>query len=145
MTEQINLTEPKEIFLSIKPKFAKLISTREKTYEFRKYKPKEPVTKIWFYIINPVAVLKYIAEVREPIEYPTQIPENGIGNADFNNGLKVSKFAYSILHLDELTEGIPLNVLKSQFNFNPPQGFVYTDAFPDLVEFVKNRELRRLY
>jgi len=90
-------------------------------------------------------MLKFIAEVGEPVEYPHQIPEDGIGNLDFNLGLKLSKFAFPILHFDELLEGIPLNTLRSQFNFNPPQGYIYIDTFPNLVEFVKRQGIRRLY
>ena len=147
MNKQLNpnLVELKEIFLSIKPKFARLISTREKTYEFRKYKPRKQVRKIWIYITLPEGALKYIAEVGEPIEYPAKILENGIGNSEFNKGLKVSKFAFPILHIDELIEGIPLEQLRKQFNFNPPQSYVYTDKFPELVGFVKNCKIKRLY
>ncbi|MBI2499638.1 hypothetical protein HYV88_05330 [Candidatus Woesearchaeota archaeon] len=147
MTDQMNLDfmEPKEVFLSIKPEFVELLATRKKTYEFRRYKPNEPVKRIWLYVTRPECMLKYIAEVGEPVEYPTQIPEDGIGNSDFNSGLKVSKFAYPILHLDELIEGVPLDTLRKQFHFNPPQGYIYTDTFPDLVEFVNGCEIRRLY
>ena len=147
MSEQIQMdfVESKEIFLSIRPKFANLIASKEKTYEFRRYKPKEPIKKIWFYVTSPDSGLKYIAEVGEPVEYPTKIPENGIGNADFNQGLKVSKFAFQVLHLDELIEAIPLRKLKDGFGFNPSQCYIYTDTFPELVDYVKNCEIRRLY
>jgi len=147
MSEQIQMdfVESKDIFLSIGPNFANLIASREKTYEFRRYKPKEPIKKVWFYVTSPDSGLKYIAEVGEPVEYPTKIPEDGIGNADFNQGLKVSKFAFPILHLDELVEAIPLRTLKDRFRFNPPQGYIYTDTFPELVEYVKNCEMRGLY
>lgn len=147
MSEQIQMDfiEPRDIFLSIKPKFANLIASREKTYEFRRYKPKNPIKRIWLYVTSPDSELKYIAEVGDVVEYPNQISEDGVGNADFNQGLKVSKFAFLILHLDELVEGIPIKTLRSGFGFNPPQGFIYTDTFPDLVEYVKGCEMRRLY
>lgn len=147
MTNQMNMDfmEPKEIFLSIKPEFAELIATKGKNYEFRRYKPSEPVKRIWLYVTKPEGMLKYIVEVGEPVEYPAQILEDGVGNSDFNKGLKVSKFAFPILHFDEIVEGIPLDTLRSQFNFNPPQGYIYTDTFPNIVEFVKKCEMRRLY
>ena len=94
MSKQIRMDfiEPRDIFLSIKPKFDELIASGEKKYEFRSYKPKDPVKRIWLYITSPVSELKYIAEVGDVVEYPTQIPEDGTGNADFNRVLKVSKF-----------------------------------------------------
>ena len=147
MSEQIqmNFVGPKDIFLSIKPKFAKLIASGEKTYEFRRYKPKDKIKRIWLYVASPDSELKYIAEVGEVVEYPNQIHEDGFGNADFNQGLKVSKFAFPVLHLAELVEGIPLKTLKDKFNFNPPQSYAYTDTFPELVDYLKSCELRRVY
>lgn len=147
MSKQIkmNFIEPRYIFLSIRPNFANLIARREKTYEFRRYKPKDQVKKLWLYVTSPVSELKYIAEVGDVVEYPTQIPEDGIGNAEFNKGLKVSKFGFPIIHLDELVEGIPISELRDRFNFNSPQGFIYTDTFPELVNYVKSCEIRRLY
>ena len=147
MTKQMNMkfADSKEIFLSIRPKFAKLILAREKTHEFRKYKPNQPIKRIWFYITRPECVLKYIAEVGEPVESPAHISEEGIGNSEFNKGLKLSKFAFPILHLDELIECVPLNKLREQFNFNPPQSYIYTETFPDLVKFVNGCKMRRLY
>jgi len=147
MNEQIimGLVEPRDIFLSIKSKFAGLINSREKTHEFRRYKPKDQIKRIWFYVTSPDSELKYIAEVGKVVEYPNQIPEDGIGNVDFNQGLKFSKFAFPILHLNELVEGISLNRLKSQFNFNPPQKYIYTDSFPELVGYATSCGIRRIY
>lgn len=141
----MGFVEPRDIFLSIKPKFADLIASREKTYEFRRYKPKDTIKRIWLYVTSPNSELKYIAEVGNVVEYPTQIPEEGVGNTDFNQGLKISKFAFPILHLDELVEGIPITILRSRFNFNSPQSYIYTDTFPELVKYVKGCEMRRLY
>jgi predicted transcriptional regulator len=147
MSEQIKMDfiEPRDIFLSIRPNFANLIARREKMYEFRRYKPKDPVKKLWLYVTSHVSELKYIAEVGDVVEYPTQIPEDGIGNSDFNKGLNVSKFGFPIIQLDKLVKGIPISELRSRFNFNSPQGFIYTDTFPELVDYVKSCEMRRLY
>ena len=147
MSEQIQMdfVESRDIFLSIRPDFANLIASREKTYEFRRYNPKDKIKRIWLYVTSPDSELKYIAEVGDVVEYPNQIPAKGIGNADFNQGLKVSKFAFPILHLDELVEGVSLNRLRAEFNFSPPQGYIYTDTFPELLKYVKSCKMRRLY
>ncbi len=142
---QIGFVEPRDIFLSIKPKFANLIASRGKTYEFRRYNPKSPIKRLWLYVTNPDSELKYIAEVGRVAEYPTKLLEDGIGNDDFNLGLKISKFAFPILHLNELVEGIPITILRSRFHFNSPQSYIYTDTFPELVRYVKRCEMKRIY
>ncbi len=134
-----------EIFISLKPQFAELIRERRKTYEFRKYKPTRHVNRIWIYVTSPTAALRYIAEVGEPVEYPNKIPENGVGNVEFNAGLKKSKFAFPILHLDELNEPITYKELRGRFNFTPPQSFTYADRYPSVAQHVRRTGLRRLY
>lgn len=142
---KIKYIESKEIFLSIKPKFAELIANRQKTHEFRKYQPIQPIKKIFFYITRPECILKYIAEVGEPINHPNKIEGGGIGNDEFNNGLKKSRFTFPILHLYELTEGVSLETLRDKYGFSPPQRFIYGDKFPRLMHFINSHETKRLY
>ncbi len=135
----------RKIILSLKPKFANLISTRKKTYEFRKYVPKDPIKQILIYVTQPICELQYIIEIGNPIKYPGKIPENGIGNYEFNNGLKVSKYAFPINHLYKLEQGIPLSKLKSEFNFTPPQSYVYTDNYSGLMSYLGNCRIEKIY
>ena len=134
-----------EIFISLKPKFAELIRQRKKTYEFRKYKPRQKINRFWIYVTQPIAALKYIAEVGELVEYPTKIPEDGVGNLEFNEGLKKSKYAFPILHLDELINPIHLQRLRGEFGFTPPQSFSYISRYESLVEYVTESSLRRIF
>ena len=134
-----------EIFISLKPKFAELIRQRKKTYEFRKYKPRHKINRLWIYVTQPIATLKYIAEVGEIVNYPTKIPEDGAGNSEFNKGLKKSKYAFPILHLDELIEPIPLQRLRDKFGFTPPQSFAYISKYRSLAKHVKKSGLRRIF
>ncbi|CAG8714999.1 5930_t:CDS:2, partial [Ambispora leptoticha] len=62
---------------------------------------------------QPVAKLLYIAETEKAVEYPNKIPEDGLGNKDFNQGLKVSKFAYKINHLYKLVNPVDSKQLKT--------------------------------
>ncbi len=134
-----------EIFISLKPEFAELIRQRKKTYEFRKYKPHHKINIFWIYVTQPIAALKYIAEIGELVEYPIKIPERGVGNIEFNKGLKKSKYAFPILHLDELTEPIHLQRLRTEFGFTPPQSFAYISRYESLVEHVRKTCLRRIF
>ncbi len=134
-----------EIIISLKPEFAELIKQRKKTHEFRKYKPNHNIKKLWIYVTKPVGALKYIAEVGKPIEYPEKIPEKGIGNLEFNKGLKKFRYAFPIRHFYELAEPIHLQSLKKDFGFTPPQSFAYTKKYEPLAKFVKKTGLRRIF
>lgn len=134
-----------EVFISLRPEMEKLIIQRKKTYEFRKYAPRQEIKKFWIYVSAPESALKYIAEIGELIKYPSRIHEDGVGNAEFNRGLKKSRYAFPILHLDELTKPLGLQQLKEEFGFTPPQRFMYVDKHPGIVEHVSSSGLRRLF
>ena len=104
-----------DVVVSIYPKFTNLIKTGEKNYEFRKYVPKRGVDRLWIYSSSPECSLEYMAEIDKIIEFPQEIAEKGIGNDDFNHGLKKSKFAYHIKHLYRLISPLSLERLRSEF------------------------------
>lgn len=134
-----------EIFLSIKPKFVNLIFSKEKNHEFRKRKPKCKINKMWIYTSSPISELQFLAEVDEPIVYPDKISINGYGNSDFNKGLKKSKFAFPIKRLFKLDKPLPLNILKEDYNFTPPQNFVYCKKYEKLKNHLKVKNLIEIY
>ena len=78
------------------------------------------------------------------VEYPNKINEIGYGNADFNNGLKKSKYAYEIKHVDLLENPINLKELKEIYNFMPPQSYAYDDRYEELTNTIKNAKVRRI-
>jgi len=82
-----------DVVMSIKPNFVKLIQEKKKNYEFRKYIPKLGIYRLWIYTTSPVCILEYVAEIDNIVEYPESVIGNGVGNEDFNNGLKKSKYA----------------------------------------------------
>jgi predicted transcriptional regulator len=126
-----------EIFISLKPRFAKLIEARDKDHEFRQYNPKQSVTKFWTYISGGQSELRYIIDVDDPVEYPEQVPRGGIGNEEFNAGDKESTFAFPITHLHRIEDDLTLTTLRDEFDFYPPQRYTYTDQYPTLVEYVR--------
>lgn len=134
----------KAIYLSIKPKFTKKIETGEKNYEFRKYIPKEEIDTLFVYETVPTCQLKYIIELGNIVEYPDKINELGYGNADFNAGLKQSKYAYEIKHVDLLENPICLKELKDVYGFAPPQSYAYDDRYERLTNDIKLAKVKRL-
>ena len=134
----------KAIYLSIKPKFTRKIETGEKDHEFRKYIPKEAIDTLFVYETVPTCQLKYIIELGKIVEYPDKINELGYGNADFNAGLKQSKYAYEIKHVDLLENPICLKELRDIYGFAPPQSYAYDDRYEKLTNDIKLAKVKRL-
>ena len=131
--------------LSIKPKFVNLIKDGHKNYEFRKYSPKKGVDRIWIYTSSPICSLEYVAEIDHIVTYPEHILEKGVGNDEFNNGLKQSKYAYHIKHLYRLNTSLELKRLKNEFGFTAPQSYFYLDNNKELFEFVLAQKLKEIF
>ena len=134
-----------DVVISIKPKFVDLIKDGQKNYEFRKYIPKKGVDRLWIYTSSPICTLEYVAEIDNIVTYPKHIIEEGIGNDDFNNGLKQSKHAYHIKHLYRLKTPLKLERLRNEFSFTAPQSYFYLENNQKLSEFVLMRELERIF
>ncbi len=58
---------------------------------------------------------------------PGNVPEVpfGIGNKDFNDGLKESKYGYPILELYELVKPLTSTEMEAQWGVSIPMGFCY--------------------
>ena len=134
-----------DIVVSIYPKFTNLIKTGEKNYEFRKYVPKRGVNRLWIYSSSPACSLEYVAEIDKIVEFPETIAEKGIGNDDFNNGLKKSKFAYHIKHLYRLASPLSLERLRSEFGFSAPQSYFYLDSNDELKDYLQSQNLEKVF
>ncbi|MBR3362777.1 MAG: hypothetical protein IKG40_02500 [Bacilli bacterium] len=132
------------IFLSIKPEFTRKIESGEKNYEYRKYLPKENFELLYVYETVPTCSLKYILYIDRIVEYPNKISEKGFGNDDFNNGLKKSKYAYHIKHVEKLDNPISLKTLKEKYGFSAPQSYAYDTKYPDLVDYIAKVSKQRI-
>jgi len=128
----------KGIYISIKPKYLRLIESGEKTYEFRNYYPKEKIDILYVYESSPTCQLKYIIELGNVIKRPNKINEMGIGNEEFNQGIK-TKYAYQIKSIKSLEEPIELNELRKKYKFTAPQAFAYDTKYPELTEDINKK------
>lgn len=142
-----------DVLLSIKPLYLANVASRQKNHEYRKYRLRDGVTRLWFYetgdggrgrasitCVNfslstspfkspsaPPVVLccplqlissRHIAVILASIRHtPGSVPAEpfGIGNAEFNAGLKESKYGYPILELFELVQPVTLVEMKSRW------------------------------
>lgn len=132
------MSEEEGIFISIKPHFVDLILNKRKNYEFRKYIPKKEFKRIYIYETLPKARIKYVIEILKIYIYPQKIDIYGVGNEDFNNGNKKSKFAYKLGKIYQLEDEINLKDLKIKYGFVPPQNFSYTSKYKKLTEYINN-------
>lgn len=132
------------IYLSIKPNFVALIASGEKNHEFRKYIPKRVFKNVIVYTTTPVAEIRYILEIDNITKYPDKIQSKGVGNEEFSSGKKRSNYAYRIARVWKLKQEIPLNVLKQDFGFCPPQRFLYGNANKELTDFILAAEKVRV-
>ncbi|OBZ69459.1 hypothetical protein A0H81_10122 [Grifola frondosa] len=114
-----------DALLTIKPEFADLISKREKNYEYRKYQLRPTVERLWLYETAPTSALTYVITTDLP-KTPGEVNDStGVGNDDFDKGLKESKFGYPVKGLHRLKEPVTMADMETQFGIRAPQGFCF--------------------
>ncbi|KAK2013341.1 hypothetical protein LZ32DRAFT_530407 [Colletotrichum eremochloae] len=113
-----------DIFISIHPEHMEEIVSGRKNHEFRNYKIPHTVSRMWLYITQPVAELKYMACFSDA-KSPGEIDEDGIGNTEFNQK-KGAKFAYHLYKLYELNDPLSLQYMMDRdYLHGPPQKYTY--------------------
>ena len=130
------------VYISIKPKYTKLIEAKEKNYEFRKYLIKD--LKTMFVYESETSCLKYIMEVDKPIVTPKQIDDEHYGNDLFNKG-DLYSYAYPIKHLYKLNKPITLTELKSKYGFTAPQKYTFSNKYPKLEKRLKEEKIIQIF
>ncbi|KAJ5599712.1 hypothetical protein N7450_000779 [Penicillium hetheringtonii] len=124
-----------DVIMAIKPVHLANIASRQKNHEYRKYRLRDGVTRLWFYetadagqgraSITHIAVIPATTR-HEPGSVPTE--PFGIGNEDFNAEKKESKYGYPILELYELVRPVNLSEMKAQWGMGgAPMGWRYVE------------------
>ena len=128
-------TTDRALFFSVKPTFADLLLSGEKTVELRRVRPRATAgTLAIVYASTPVrAVLGTctVADIGE--EHPSVIwslhgPRTGLRWQEFNEYFlgQGSAVAITVIAPRRLGEPVPLRVLRAEpFGFSPPQSFRY--------------------
>ncbi|KAM3460047.1 hypothetical protein MY5147_000273 [Beauveria neobassiana] len=123
-----------DVVLAILPVHLRNIASRQKNHEYRKYRLQDGVERLWFYETRGTkedpgrAAITHIATIPPTTRHtPGNVPEEpeGIGNADFNAGLKVSKYGYPILGMHELVKPVTLEEMKTSWGLSAPMGWSY--------------------
>ncbi|KAI0394250.1 hypothetical protein F5Y17DRAFT_268184 [Xylariaceae sp. FL0594] len=119
-------TPHSDIMVSLHPEHIAKIVNRSKNHEFRAWKIPPEVSRIWIYVTRPESQLKYMCIFGEP-KAPGEIQdEKGIGNVEFNKGMKAAKFAYEILEVYELNNPVSLDEMKAKGWVNgAPQKYTF--------------------
>src|ERR1700677_2969508 len=107
-------TKLTDVALYIKPEFIPLILDKTKNHEFRKYRLNNSVKRLWLFEngirITTVLTIEKALEVRK-------VEENGgLGNKEFNKGLKESKFTYPIYRVYKIRDTITNKTMKDVFD-----------------------------
>jgi predicted transcriptional regulator len=123
-----------DVLLSIKPKYANLIFSEKKRFEFRRniFRNKS-VNEVYVYVTSPEKKIvgKFlVAGIK--IGSPKSVWEEtkgygGILRKEYNAYFKGSKIAYAIEIGDVLLFDEPIDPWKYDDNFKAPQSFVYLD------------------
>ena len=132
------------VFMSIKEIHINRILGKIKNHEFRTKKPKKDFDYIIVYVPIPVKELKYILKVKQPIASPNKIIIEGYGNKEVNN-TKKEKYAYPIESVYKINKPITLDILKQKFNFTAPQSFAYGEKYQELLEYIDEIGIIKLY
>ncbi|KAM7190418.1 hypothetical protein V8F33_009534 [Rhypophila sp. PSN 637] len=125
-----------DVILPMSEPYTSMVLSGHKTNDFRKYRLKPTIKRIWFYRTAPYSALTHIAEIAPAHVWSTDGPlpdEDGVGKKKYNDQRQVkhwrSRFgecAYRILAVWELRECIPLVKMKGRYRIKgPPRGLVY--------------------
>ena len=145
--------------LVIRSEFVELIASREKNHEYRTYKLRDTLARIWLYESGPVSAItcvipcdsreythrtmpSYVMETGNP-KTPGQVKDpSGVGNDDFDSGIKKSKYGYPVLGLYKLKTPLNANEMRKH-GITPPQGYMY--ATKNLVEAYPLSEMEKIF
>jgi hypothetical protein len=108
------------VVLYIQPEHMTRIATQTKNHDYRKYELPHTIHRLWFFETEPVDVITFMATTG-PAKRPGEVNDSsGIGNDDFNAGLKGCKFGYPIIQLYQFTDPLDRKTLKGKYGLAPP-------------------------
>ncbi|GAM91558.1 hypothetical protein ANO11243_096100 [Dothideomycetidae sp. 11243] len=114
-----------DVILSIKPRFVELIVSGEKNHEYRKYKLRDSVVRLWLYETAPSSRIRYVVKTTTPKTQGQVKDPSGIGNDDFDAGLKPAKYGYPVLDIYELPSALTAAILRRECDVSPPQRYCF--------------------
>ncbi|KAJ3192730.1 hypothetical protein HDU67_005372 [Dinochytrium kinnereticum] len=131
-----------DVILPIKPEYVRLIVDRKKNYEYRKYKLRPTIERLWLYETAPISAIRYVMSTASPRRPGEVCDSSGIGNDDFDAGLKESKYGYPVLAVSRLPDILTKKTLEAKFGIKSLQGFRYVPK--DILEMYPIDPPRRI-
>jgi len=139
------------VLLSIKPKYAELIKSGFKRYEFRRkiFKKAGP-SKVFIYSTSPVKKITGVFDASMIFQdTPYRIwdmfgPYSGISKGEFFQYFRDCEIAYAIEIGNLVTFEEPWDPSDYFFEFNPPQSYRYFNPHQTLSRFQKTQNSQRL-
>ena len=121
-----------DVILPLQDPYMDQIIDGTKNYEFRKYRLKSSVKRIWFYRTAPHSSITHICEIlpaRARNAGDPALKENDLGNEEFNTRHKDSEgydFAYKIISVYAIKKPLSLSNIREFHGFkSAPRGLVY--------------------
>lgn len=121
-----------DVILPMQDPYMDQIIDGTKNYEFRKYRLKPSVKRIWFYRTAPHSSITHVCEILPAQTRNTGDPpleENGLGNVEFNTRQKDWEgydYAYKITSIYAINNPLPLADAMTYHGFkSAPRGLVY--------------------
>jgi len=121
-------TGPSDAILPMHERFMDEIVAGGKNYEFRHYRIKRSVKRIWLYCTAPSSSIKYICEIdpartRNPGDPPLE--EDGRGNREFKNrakGWEKDDYAYKVRFIYQVQPPVTLADMETKYGMKaaPP-------------------------
>ena len=111
---------PTDVVLYIDHQHMEKIANGTKNHDYRKYQLPHTVVRLWFHENKPINAITFMA-ITGPAKVPGEVQDpTGIGNDDFDNGLKESKFGYPIHELYQFPDPLTKTILKGKYRLSPP-------------------------
>jgi hypothetical protein len=109
-----------DIVLYIQPEHMTKITNCTKNHDYCKYELLHTVHHLWFFKTTPVDAITFMATTG-PAKRPGEVNDSsGIGNNDFDAGLKGCKFGYPIIQLYQFTNLLDRKTLRGKYGLTPP-------------------------
>jgi predicted transcriptional regulator/DNA-binding XRE family transcriptional regulator len=137
----------RDVVLSIRPRYSEKIISGDKTVELRRRFPVSAPkgTIAYIYSTSPVRAMVGSAQIKSVLKLPVEeiwdrfSQKAFIQKPDFDNYFEGSEVGFALLFekVKPFSEPLPLELLRKQFDFEPPQSFLY--AKHDLRNALKQK------
>ena len=138
-----------DIVISIKPEHAKKIMNGTKKFEFRKYRPRRPISRVYLYESSPI---KKIVGSFRLIKIHSGSPNDlwkkcgecgGLKKKEFLDYCGEKKLVYGFEIDDVRSFDPPIDPKELNHGFKPPQSYSYITPNKAIIHKMTNQSLEK--